>query len=105
MDGGNLLPVLTGEGEQPARNPMIWIFPEYGSQLAIRMGDFKIVRCRLSRDRPGPWEIYDLNSDPAERNNAASAHSALLEQTRRILGEQWADNEIFGPKRETALAP
>ena len=105
LDGVNLLPVLTGQGEPPERNPMIWIFPEYGGQMAIQMGTYKMIRAGLSQARPGPWELYDLNADPAEQTHIAASHPEHVERMRRVLGAQWGDNDVFGPDRETSLTP
>ena len=42
---------------------MIWVFPQYNGQVAVRLGDFKLVRQNLQTRSPGPWEVYDLAND------------------------------------------
>lgn len=97
LDGISILPTLTGEGEQSARNPMIWVFPEYGGQVAVRFGDWKLVRRNLKRKNqdPGPWELYNLAADPGETTNVAEKHPDLVERGDDILRRQMASNEFF----------
>lgn len=39
LDGINMLPVWTGQGSPSARNPMVWVYPEYGGQVSVRFGN------------------------------------------------------------------
>ncbi len=55
LDGESLWPVLTGERPTlESRKPMIWVFPEYQGQVAVRLGDFKLVRQKLKTKTPAP---------------------------------------------------
>ena len=48
LDGESLWPVLTGEQKSlDSRKPMLWVFPEYQGQVAVRLG-------RLQTRAPGP---------------------------------------------------
>jgi arylsulfatase A len=96
LDGQSLWPVLTGL--QPLiekRPPMIWVFPEYGGQLAIRLGDFKLVRQGLNAKQPGPWEVYNLAADIGEKNNLANQHPMLIAEAEQILRQEVSENRIF----------
>ncbi len=93
-DGVSLLPVLAGNG-QAGRNPMVWVFPEYGGQVAVRIGDFKVVRQNLSRANPGEWEVYDLANDPNEAKDLAATRTDLVAQTVAILRTQMSENSVF----------
>jgi len=95
LDGVSLWPVLTGKTPRVARNPMLWVFPEYGGQVAIRIGDMKLVRQRLGSAKPGAWEVYDLEHDPGETTNRAADHSALLVQAKEILRNEVDENAVF----------
>lgn len=96
LDGINLLPTYTGSGEQSPRNPMVWVFPEYGVQVAVRLGEFKIVRRNLgNRKSPGPWEVYNLDKDRGETNDLASEHPELIDRAVAVLREQMSDNPTF----------
>ena len=96
LDGESLWPVLTGK--QPTltrRKPMIWVFPEYGGQVALRLGDYKLVRQKLKTKTPGDWEVYDLGKDAGEMHDLAGSRADLVAQAEAILRREVADNAIF----------
>jgi arylsulfatase A-like enzyme len=96
LDGESIWPVLQGNRTTTARTtPMVWVFPEYGGQVAIRLGDFKLVRQNLKTARPGPWEIYDLSKDHAEANDLATARPDLITEAEKILRREVSENARF----------
>ena len=95
LDGENLWPVLTGRAQLGQRRPMVWVYPEYGGQVAVRMGDLKVVRKNLAGKKPGAWEVYDLSKDPAEKDDIAAGNAAAIEAARAVLREQDAGNALF----------
>lgn len=94
-DGESLWPVLTGGAPKKTRKPMVWVFPEYGGQVAVRMGDLKAVRRGLKTRQPGAWELYDLSTDHAEDHDLAAARPDAIMQALQILREEVAANERF----------
>ena len=95
LDGISLLPLLTGQTAQLQRPPMVWVFPEYGGQVAVRFERFKVVRQNLSRRNPGPWEVYDVANDPSETNDLAQQQPAWIDKAIQILKREMAPNPIF----------
>lgn len=93
-DGTSLLPVLTGQSP-PSRNAMVWVFPEYGGQVCVRIGDFKVIRARLNTKTPGEWEVYDVAKDPNETKNLAKARPELIQHALEILKAQMNENPVF----------
>jgi arylsulfatase A-like enzyme len=74
VDGVNLLPYISGEKKQSPHDALYWRF---GQQMAIRMGDYKLVRYDSNadtrtgkRNQPiaGP-QLYDLSKDIGEKND------------------------------------
>lgn len=54
LDGENLWPVMTGGQPLRERKPMVWVYPEYGGQMAVSIGEHMILRRNLKTARPGP---------------------------------------------------
>jgi arylsulfatase A-like enzyme len=79
--------------EDPAR--FVWVFPEYGGQVAVRFGDWKLLRRGLSTKQLGAWELYDLAADPLEQKNLATARPEIVSRGIAILREEVAPNESF----------
>ncbi len=95
LDGESLWPALTsGESRERAR-PMIWVFPESGGQVAVRIGNMKLVRQSLNTKKPGPWEVYDLSQDPGESKDLASTQADLIKQAEAVLMREVDDNPVF----------
>ncbi len=94
LDGDNLLPVLEG-GTLTERKPMIWTYAEYGGQVVVRLGNYKILRCGLATKTPGDWEVYDIPADRSETKNLAAAKPELIRQAVEILKREMADNPTF----------
>ena len=99
MDGVSLLPTLTGSGEQAKRNPLVWVFAEYGGQVAVRMGDMKAVRTNLNRpQKVGSWEVYDLAHDPHEATDLSAQRPEVIQAAEEILRREMSDNANFPVK-------
>lgn len=76
LEGTNLLPLAEGKSNAPPHDALYWRF---GNQMAIREGDFKLVRYDPAADNaPGgkrkatPPKLYNLATDPGETTNLAS---------------------------------
>ena len=83
LDGESLWAELTRNPSIAAqsgviRKPMVWVFPEYGGQVAVRIGDLKAVRRGLKTKMPGEWEVYDVVKDRAEKFDLASTELKRL---------------------------
>jgi len=82
LDGVDILPALKGEAVTPPHETLYWRF---GEQSAIRRGDWKLVRYDVAVDTPGvrsrgptratPARLYNLATDPGERNDLATEHA------------------------------
>ncbi|BCS34775.1 arylsulfatase [Luteitalea sp. TBR-22] len=96
LDGESLWPILTGGATSvPTRRPMVWVYPEYGGQVAVRIGDIKVVRQRLLTDTPGAWEVYDLAADPGESRDLAATRPELVRQAQDVLRRESTPNDVF----------
>jgi arylsulfatase len=85
-DGISLLPFFTGAAPQKHD----FLFWELSGKRAVRQGDWKLVY-----PSGGPWELYQIPTDPVEANDLAAKFPERVEQ----LSAGW--NEWFStqPKR------
>jgi arylsulfatase A-like enzyme len=94
-DGRSLLPAMTGKGRLAARRPMVWVFPEYGGQVAVRIGDMKALRRNLATKNPGAWEVYDLARDPGETRDLAAERKDVIQRAEDVLRREMLPNADF----------
>jgi arylsulfatase A-like enzyme len=91
--GENLLPVVLGKSRALAhRKPLVWTGGGYGGQVAVRLGDWKVLRKNLlpgTKGGPLNWEVYDLAKDRGETTNLASSHRDLIDQAISLLRQQY----------------
>ena len=103
LDGVNLLPYLTGEKSDAPHEVLYWRF---GPQMAIRMGDWKLVKgvgisSIKSAKQPGKAttdgaELYNVKEDIGEKNNLASKEP---DKVKELVAEwkKW-NSELIDPK-------
>jgi arylsulfatase A-like enzyme len=104
LDGISILPVLRGESAKVKRNPMVWVYPEYGGQVAVRIGDFKVMRTGINSKDPADWEVYDVVNDAKETTDLAAKQPRLIKKAKSILERQWDDsNPRYAMSKTKAL--
>jgi len=74
IDGVNLLPTLTGNGDQATSEFYYW---ELGPSQAIRRGDWKLVRTFNAAGNARVY-LFNLAQDPSEENNLAEDKPELV---------------------------
>jgi len=85
LDGVNLLPFLSGEKTGAPHDALYWRF---GAQMAIRRGDYKLVRYDKNADTQTGQrnqgvtaaKLYDLASDIGEANDLAAARPEKVKE-------------------------
>ena len=98
LDGQSLWPIMTGmtgEKEPTERKAMVWVFPEYGGQVAVRLGNMKVVRQGLKTKAVSNWEVYDLSVDASEKTDIAATHKNVVDQALEVLRREVAENKTF----------
>lgn len=90
LAGVSLVPILSG-GALENRPPIHFLFNQ---DRGLRDGDWKIVSFQA-----GPWELYDLENDPAEVHNVAAEHPGRVE--RMAVEWHWMTRDVLmAPERE-----
>ncbi len=93
-DGISILPTLLGKVGQEKHEYLYWEFPESGGQVAIRFGDWKLIRQHLKDKEPPTLERYNLREDPLETNNVAEANPEILAQAETIFAKAHQPSEL-----------
>ncbi len=101
LDGVNLLPFLKGENNGAPHDALFWRF---GAQMAVRMGDWKLVKGpgggagieEAARATLVGAELYNLKDDIGEKTNLASGNPEKV----RELAAAWTkwNGELIEPK-------
>lgn len=89
LDGVNLLPFLSGEKPGPVHDALYWRF---GEQMAIRMGDYKLVRYDSNADtRTGgrrqpvtAAKLYNLKADIGESRDLATEQPEKVKELQKV---------------------
>nr|WP_299487124.1 arylsulfatase [uncultured Allomuricauda sp.] len=94
-DGISFLPTLLDQEGQAEHDFLYWEFPEYGGQVAIRMGDWKVVRQNLKNPTEEPTlELYNLVQDPEELNNIENQNPEIIAKAAEIFAKEHRDAEV-----------
>ncbi|NVJ72602.1 MAG: sulfatase-like hydrolase/transferase, partial [Flavobacteriaceae bacterium] len=93
QDGISFYPTLLGQ-DQKEHEFLYWEFPEYGGQIAIRMGDYKLIRKNLKNQEEPSLELYNLIEDPAELSNIVDKHPELVQKALEIFNREHQTPEV-----------
>ena len=91
IDGISMVNALMGK-KQRNHEYFYWEFHERGFSQAVRMGNWKGVRTGA---RSHPIELYDLASDPGEKNNVAAQNPQVVEKIAQIMRTARTDSKTF----------
>jgi arylsulfatase A-like enzyme len=96
IDGISLAPTLLGQ-KQLARPFLYREFHGAGGQQSVRVGDWKLLhRDLLARqDKTPTTELYNLESDPSEKDDVAPAHPEIVTRLQKIMDEQHTPSKEF----------
>ncbi len=93
IDGISIAPTLLASGDQTEHDFLYW---EFGSQLAVRMGDWKGL---LSRKKggwdevlakgTGTWSLYDLSKDVSEQRDVSAQHPERIAAMAAIAAREF----------------
>jgi arylsulfatase A-like enzyme len=97
-DGINFAPTLLGQQQAP--RPFLYReFHGYGGQQSVRVGDWKLLKRELIGTAKKPaaptLELYNLATDPSEKENAAAANPEIVARLQKIMDEQHTPSKEF----------
>jgi len=100
LDGISFTPTLLGK-KQEARPFLYRESPGYGGQQCVRVGDWKALRRNLNPgpnakdQKPGEIELYDLATDPGEKDDVAGKHAEVVAKLRAVMEKQHVKSDLF----------
>ncbi len=94
IDGISLAPLLREE-DQPEHDYFYWEFHEGGGKQALIQGEWKVVRLDVNANPIGKVELYNLETDPAERHNLAEEYPEKQQQLTKLMDEVRTPNPHF----------
>lgn len=81
-DGLSLLPTLLGQAQTNRHEFLYWEKHTDGFQQAVRLGEWKAILSGTN----APPELYNLKTDPAEKENLAQSNPGELKKIEKVLG-------------------
>ncbi|MDA0668170.1 MAG: arylsulfatase [Planctomycetota bacterium] len=95
-DGVSLLPALKGEAAADGESERVlyWEFPAYGSQQALRQGDWILLRRGLKKGDLEP-ELYNLREDLSQTLNRAAEMPERVAAMMALMAEQHEPSAEF----------
>lgn len=94
VDGISIAPLILGE-DQPKHDYLYWEFHEDGGKQTLIQGEWKVVRLDVNADPNGAVELYNLETDPAERHNLAEEYPEKQQQLTKLMDQVRTSNEHF----------
>ncbi|MGB0581727.1 MAG: arylsulfatase [Limisphaerales bacterium] len=85
-DGISMAPSFLGKKQKP-HNYLYWECYSSAGQQALRKGDWKALRFKVSRNKNGPVELYNLKHDLAETTNVAAKHPQIAAEMKKLMAE------------------
>ena len=95
IDGISFLPSLLGDENQTQHDYLYWEFHEKRGRLAIRQGDWKLIRYDVFIPENTTTELYNLISDPGEENNVADGNPEITTKLLKLLESARIPSEVF----------
>ncbi len=87
-DGVSFLPTLLGRAQTNRHDHFYWEQLHGPPSQALRAGPWKIIR-----PAPGkPVELYNLDTDHAERDDVASKHAEIVARLERLMKQAHTDD-------------
>ena len=95
IDGISYLPTLLGNNNQNEHDYLYWEFHERNGRLAVRQGNWKLIRYDVLSPEQTTTELYNLATDLGETYNVAEENPEITQKLLQILETARVPSEDF----------
>ncbi len=95
IDGISLLPTLLGKEGQKQHDHLYWEFHELGGRIAIRKGNWKLVKYNVQKPDRATIELFNLSTDVGEQTNLAAANPEIVSELSALMVAARTESAIF----------
>jgi len=95
IDGISFLNTLKGNKNQKKHDYLYWEFHKEGGKQAVRYGNWKGIRLNLLKDKKEPIALYDLSSDPQEKQDVSSKHPEIIKKITLFMNGAHVESTVF----------
>lgn len=95
IDGISILPTLLKKGNQKQHEYFYWEFHEQNGKQAVRWKNWKGIKLNVSKDADALPELYDLSTDPDEKNNVAEKFPAIVKKIENMMREAYTPDKSW----------
>ena len=92
VDGISLVPTFNNKKNRDHEH-LYWEFHEQNGRQAVRWKNWKGVKLNVNKDLNAPVELYNLETDPTEKNNVAANHPDILAKLTAIIKSEHVFNK------------
>jgi arylsulfatase A-like enzyme len=85
IDGISFATVLTGGKNPPVHEFLYWEYASTGGNVAVRAGNWKLVRKEMIKEHGKMPELYDLSVDPGEHLNVANKYPDIVRKLKLYI--------------------
>ncbi|MES2371545.1 MAG: arylsulfatase [Bacteroidota bacterium] len=85
IDGISIVPALLQNGAQKQHDHLYWEFHENNGRQAVRWKNWKAVKLNVNNAAQTVTELYDLSTDPSEKNNVALQFPGIVQKMESMI--------------------
>jgi len=93
VDGLSIVPTLLGKPNQQQHKYYYWEFQEQGGKQGVLLGNWKGIKLNVTTTPNPSMELYNLQTDPEEKQNVAAKHPDIVKQIDAIMREAHVYNK------------